>query len=107
VDRMVGTQIDTYGVLPDGTAISGVEDLRHALLERPTLFVQNLAEKLMLYALGRPIEAEDMPAVRQVVHAAQANDFRFYDIVREIVSTDQFLYKQAPVHEAGADVAMQ
>jgi len=107
VDRMVGTQIDTYGVLPDGTAISGVEDLRHALLERPTLFVQNLAEKLMLYALGRPIEAQDMPAVRQVVHAAQANDFRFYDIVREIVSTDQFLYKQAPVHEAGADVAMQ
>jgi len=107
VDRMVGTAIDTYGVLPDGRAIGGVEDLRAALLERPTLFVQNLVEKLMLYALGRPIEAEDMPAVREVVRKAEDNAFHFYDIVQAIVSTDQFLYKQAPVHGNDTDVAMQ
>jgi len=97
IDRMVGTAIDTYGVLPDGTAIAGVHDLRAALLERPTLFVQNLVEKLMLYALGRPIEAEDMPAIRQIVADAQAENFEFFTIVQGIVSTDQFKYKQAPV----------
>jgi hypothetical protein len=95
-DRMVGTDIDTYGVLPDGTEIGGVEDLRSALLERPTLFVQNLVEKLMLYALGRPIEPADMPAVRDVVRLAQASDFQFYAIVQGIVNADQFLFKQAP-----------
>jgi len=74
-----------------------VHDLRAALLERPTLFVQNLVEKLMLYALGRPIEAEDMPAIRQIVADAQAENFEFFTIVQGIVSTDQFKYKQAPV----------
>lgn len=107
VDRMVGTAIDTYGVLPDGSAIGGVQDLRDALMERPTLFVQNLVEKLMLYALGRSIEAEDMPAVREVVSQAQADDFRFYDIVQGIVSSDQFLYKEAPARQDDSTVAMQ
>lgn len=106
IDRMVGTEIDTYGVLPDGTAIGGVHDLRAALLERPNLFVQNLVEKLMLYGLGRPIEAEDMPAVREVVRQAQDNDYQFYDIVQAIVSTDQFIYKQSPaVTIDGAELA--
>ena len=105
VDRMVGTAIDTYGVLPDGTDIEGVGDLRAALLERPKMFVQNLVEKLMLYGLGRPIEAQDMPAVRDVVKLAEDNDFQFYSIVQGIVQTDQFLYKQAPEAADGAAMA--
>lgn len=107
VDRMAGIAIDTYGVLPDGTDITGVEDLRNALLERPTLFVQNLVEKLLLYALGRPVEAEDMPAVRQIVRSAEENNFEFYDIVQSIVSTDQFRYKQAPAAVDGAEIALK
>ena len=105
IDRMIGTPIDTYGVLPDGSAIGGVQDLRNALLERPNMFVQNLVEKLMLYGLGRPIEAEDMPAVRQIVAQAQQDNYHFYAIVQGIVATDQFLYKQAPAAvEAGAEL---
>ena len=105
IDRMIGTPIDTYGVLPDGSAIGGVQDLRNALLERPNMFVQNLVEKLMLYGLGRPIEAEDMPAVRQIVAQVQQDNYHFYAIVQGIVATDQFLYKQAPAAvEAGAEL---
>jgi hypothetical protein len=59
----------------------------------------------MLYALGRPVEAEDMPAVRSVVRRAEENDFGFYAIVQGIVSTDQFLYKQAPGETHGAELA--
>ena len=36
-----------------------------------------------MYALGRPIEAEDMPAVREIVSSATDNNFEFYDIVQE------------------------
>lgn len=106
VDRMAGVPIDTYGVLPDGSDINGVEDLRDALMERPTLFVQNLVEKLFLYGLGRPLEAEDMPAVRQIVNSAEASNFEFYEIVKSIVSTDQFLYKQAPATVGSAELAL-
>ena len=59
----------------------------------------------MLYALGRPIEPADMPAVRDVVRLAQANDFQFYAIVQGIVNADQFLYKQAPELPETAEAA--
>jgi mono/diheme cytochrome c family protein len=99
VDRFIGSPIDTSGVLPDGSAISSVDDLREALMARPQLFVENLAEKLMLYALGRPLEPQDMPTVRKIVTAAENSDYRFYDIVQGIVNSDQFLYVQAPTPE--------
>jgi hypothetical protein len=46
-----------------------------------------------------------MPAVRSVVRRAEENDFGFYAIVQGIVSTDQFLYKQAPGETHGAELA--
>ncbi len=97
VDRTVGSPIDTTGVLPDGSGISNINDLRDSLLARPQLFAENLAEKLMLYALGRPLEPQDMPTVRHIVSSSAQADYRFYDIVQGIVSSDQFLFVQEPL----------
>jgi hypothetical protein len=107
IERFVGTAIDTSGVLPDGQAIAGIDGLRAALLERPQLFAENIAEKLLLYALGRPLEAADMPAVRSVVAGAAASDYTFYDLVHGIVGTDQFRYVQAPAAAETAAAAGQ
>ena len=49
-------QIDTSGVLPDGTSFDGVTDLREALVVQPERFVSTFTEKLMTYALGRGLE---------------------------------------------------
>ena len=37
---------------------------------RPELFVSTFTQKLMVYALGRRLEAEDMPTVRRIVREA-------------------------------------
>ena len=37
----------------DGTARSGPDDLRNALLKRSDQFVETMTEKMMIYALGR------------------------------------------------------
>lgn len=95
VDRFVGAKVDTDGVLPDGTDIQGIDDLREALISRPALFVENLAHKLMLYALGRPVEARDMPAVRSIVRSAEKSGYGFYALVQGIVASDQFRKVQA------------
>ena len=50
--------------MANGEKIDGVATLRQALLKRPDVFVQTLTEKLLVYALGRGLTAQDMPVVR-------------------------------------------
>jgi hypothetical protein len=95
-DAQALTPIDTSGVLPDGTAIKGPDDLRRALAARPDQFVQALTENLLTYALGRGIDYPDMPAVRKIVRAAAADDYRFESIVLGIISSDAFRKREAP-----------
>ena len=83
--------IDTAGQLPDGTKISGPDDLRRALVDRPDhQFVQALTENLLTYALGRSLDYRDMPTVRRIVRQAAADNFRFKSIVLGVISSDAF-----------------
>jgi hypothetical protein len=89
-DRMAGTMIDASGVLPDGTKISGVDDLRKALAANPNQFVQTLTINLMTYALGRGIDYPDMPVVRGIVRQSAKQDYRFKELVMDIVTSTPF-----------------
>ena len=82
--------IDSTGQLADGTPLKGQADLRKALLSRSEPFMTTATEKLMTYALGRPVHAEDMPAVRQIVRRAGANGNRFSALVLGIVESPSF-----------------
>src|SRR5262249_39314990 len=78
---------------PGGIPVSGPAGLREALLGRPEIFVSTFTEKLMVYALGRRLEAEDMPTVRRIVRDAARDDYRFAAIVLGIVRSPQFQQK--------------
>jgi len=82
--------IDATGRLADGTAITGVNDLRKALVARPDQFVQTLTEKLLMYSLGRTVEFHDMPTVRNIVDQAAAENYSFAAIVMGIINSEQF-----------------
>jgi hypothetical protein len=88
-----GQPVDANTTLPGGIAVSGPSGLREAILSRPELFVSTFAEKLMVYALGRRLEAEDMPTVRRIVREAASDDYRFSAIVLGIVRSPQFQQK--------------
>jgi hypothetical protein len=90
------TLVDTVGQLPDGTPITGPDDLRRALVDRPDRqFVQALTENLLTYALGRTLDHRDMPTVRRIVRQAAADDYRFASIVSGVVSSDAFRKREA------------
>ena len=95
-DRYAGVTIDASGVLPDGTAIGGPDDLRKALLRRPGQFVQTFAEGLLTYATGRKLQAHDMPTVRRIVRDAAAADYRFSTLVQGVVRSEQFRMRRVP-----------
>ena len=88
--REAGGPIDTSGQLADGTKIDGVSDLRASILARPELFVSTMTEKLLIYALGRGIEATDRPTLRQIVRDAQRDGYRFSALVFGIVRSTPF-----------------
>nr|ADC35937.1 protein of unknown function DUF1592 [uncultured bacterium 70] len=85
--------VDASGQLVDGTKLNGPADLRQALLSRSEAFVTNATEKLLTYALGRPVQYFDMPTVRAVVHRAAQSDYRFSSLVLGVVSSDAFQMK--------------
>jgi len=89
-DRFTRTPIDTSGTLVDGTAVNGPADLRKALLAHPEQFVQTLTEKLTVYALGRSLEAYDMPSVRKIVRDSKASQYKFSSIVMGVVNAPAF-----------------
>ena len=49
---------------PTERAFDGPVEFREALLDRSGEFVRTFAEKLLTYALGRPVQHYDIPAVR-------------------------------------------
>jgi len=85
-----GTPLDTAGVLADGRKVDGPAALREAILSRPDAFVSTLTERILTYALGRGVEASDMPVVRRIVKKAAQNDYRFASIVMGIVESAPF-----------------
>jgi hypothetical protein len=106
-DREAGVAIDSSGQLADGRAIKGPVDLREALLDDPTQFVQTLTEKLMIYALGRSVEYYDMPAVRRIVHDAGRENYRFSAILAGIANSEPFKYSTAPAAEEDEPITAQ
>jgi hypothetical protein len=69
--------------------------LREALFQGRDLFVRAFAERLMMYALGRELQAGDQPQVRAVVRRAATQGSTLPALVAGIVSSNAFR-NQAP-----------
>jgi hypothetical protein len=98
-DRIAETRIDASGELPDGSKVMGPVDLRKALMKNPDQFVQTLVTKLMIYGVGRPMEWQDMPAIRAIVKQGAKDDYRFATLVTAIVKSAPFRMKQIPLED--------
>jgi hypothetical protein len=91
-----GQPVDAAGGFPDGSEFSGIEGLEQGLVKRPELFVGALTERLLTYALGRPMEYYDAPAIRKIVREAQADDYRFSSLIQGIVESVPFRMRTTP-----------
>ncbi len=102
-----GVPVDASAVFWDGTDFAGPDGLYNMMLARRELFVRNVAEKLMTYALGRKVEYYDMPQVRQVVRAAAADEFRFSALVREIALSSAFTQRTRSTADTSTETAQR
>ena len=89
-ERDAGMPIDSTGQLADGTPLHGAADLRKAVLGRSEAFMTVATEKLLIYALGRPLHATDMSTVREIVRAGARNGQKFSSLVLGVVESAPF-----------------
>ena len=89
-DRDEGQPVDAAGGLPDGSQFDGVAGLEKALRQRPEWFARTLTEKLFTFALGRAPEDFDAPAIRQIVRAARADNYRFSALIVGLTTSTPF-----------------
>jgi cytochrome c5 len=88
--RDSNTRIDASGALADGTKFSTPAEFRKALLAQGEVFVAALTEKMMTYALGRPVTHYDMPAIRTIKREAASSDYRWSSIILGITKSVPF-----------------
>jgi hypothetical protein len=93
-ERDAGVTIDSSGVFPDGSKFEGVAGLKKALLRHPDEFVGTVAEKLLMYAIGRNVQYYDEPAVRAIVRDAARNNYTFGAMVAAVVKSTPFQMRQ-------------
>jgi len=85
-----GQPIDSTGQLADGTPVKGIDDLRRAVLSRSDAFMSTATRKVLTYALGRPLDYQDMPTVRAIVRRATADKNRFSSLILGVVESAPF-----------------
>ena len=84
------TPVDATGQVFDGSKIDGPAALRDWLGTYSTQFTQVVTEKLLVYALGRGVEYQDMPLVRSIARDAARNQNRFSALVMGVVTSKPF-----------------
>jgi hypothetical protein len=89
-DSQANAPIDASTVLPNGVPINGVVELRSQLVDRPATFAQTVTERLMMYAVNRPLEYFDMPQIRAIVRGAAKDNYKLSSLVLGIVNSDAF-----------------
>jgi hypothetical protein len=87
--------IDATGVLLDGTKVDGPAALRRALVARREQFVRTVTGKLLTYAIGREVGYADAPAIRAIVRAAAADDYRWSSMILAIVKSPPFQMRRS------------
>ncbi|MGD9906845.1 MAG: DUF1585 domain-containing protein, partial [Vicinamibacterales bacterium] len=91
-----GVPIDAVGTLYDGSEMNGAEGLRQALLKYKDAMLASFTESMMTYALGRHVEAYDMPTVRGIQRDAARQDHKLSAYVLGVVKSQPFRMMSRP-----------
>lgn len=94
-DEDGGKPVDNSGELADGTKFQGPDQLRAVLLERKDLFIRNLTNKMLGYALGRGLTLSDSCTVDSIVAQVKKNDYSARTLIEVIVLSVPFRYQAA------------
>lgn len=86
-------EIVVSGKLPNGKSFDTFEQFRLLLMEQKDRFRRGIAEKMLVYALGKPVESADATTVDEIVSKMKSSKDTFRSLIKAIVCSDRFLVK--------------
>jgi hypothetical protein len=94
--------VDATGTVYDGATIEGPAGLRTAILRHQDAFLLSFTESLLTYAVGRRVEALDMPEVRRIIRRAAASEYRMSAFLGGVIDSAPFRMARPPATAAAA-----
>ena len=92
---LAGRAVYTHAVFPGGTEGQGLEGLQtYIRARREKDFVNNLSEKMLVYALGRSPLLSDEPLLDAMRTNLTASGYRFSSLIETLVTSPQFLNRR-------------
>src|SRR6185312_8631533 len=92
---LAGRAVDTNATFPGGSQGAGLEGLQSYIhTHREKDFVNNLSEKMLVYALGRSPVLSDEPLLDQARTKLTASGYRISALIETIVASPQFLNRR-------------
>jgi hypothetical protein len=93
---LAGRPVETGATFPNGNSGSGLDGLRAFMRDRGQAeFVDTLCRELLVYALGRSLLRSDEPLLADMRKDLSKGDYKFSQLVQDIVTSRQFLTKRA------------
>lgn len=90
-----GQTIDARGELADGTTFEGPDQLKAALMRKKGLFVRNLTNKMLGFALGRGLTLQDSCTVDSIVAEVERSNYSAQTLINAVVMSVPFRYQAA------------
>ena len=89
-----GGAIDASGELPGGKRFSSPKELKAIIAARQPDLARNLTEKLLAYALCRPLEGYDEIVVDRLMDTIAKDDYRMQTLITEVVTSYSFMQRR-------------
>jgi Protein of unknown function (DUF1592)/Protein of unknown function (DUF1588)/Protein of unknown function (DUF1587)/Protein of unknown function (DUF1585)/Protein of unknown function (DUF1595)/Planctomycete cytochrome C len=85
-----GPAVDSSGEFPDGRKFLDIREFKSLLRQDETRLAKCLTEKLLVYALGRPLTFSDRGTVKSIVQKLAAQKYGFRSLIQEVVLSPAF-----------------
>jgi hypothetical protein len=88
-----GQAINPSYTLADGRMFKDLKDFVRLTASQPDKLAKNLAEKLLAYSTGAPIQFADRESIRTVVQQSAKDDYGIRTLIQAVVESPTFLTK--------------
>ncbi len=98
-----GQPLDTAGELPSGERFSGPAELKDILLRRKETFARTVTERMLAFALGRPLAYYDEPSIQAITSAVIGGDYKLSLLIEQIALSYPFQYQGGSAAEGASE----